>query len=222
MKKYWWKILGALIILYSIIAGLLLPVPRLYILNETIRNLYYHVPMWFAMIIMMLVSFISSILYLAKQKKRIDIRATEYTYTGMLLGLLGILTGMIWAQFTWGYFWTNDPKLNGVAISMLIYSGYYILRQAIEDEEKRARVSAVFNIFAFPIFIVLIGIMPRVMDSVHPGNGGNPGFGTYDLDNNMKMVFYPVVFGWMLMGTWIATLRIRIKKLELHEELEDE
>ncbi|MBI1222799.1 MAG: ABC transporter permease [Bacteroidetes bacterium] len=222
MKKNWWKFLGAALVFYSVIAGLLNPVPRLDILNESIRNLYFHVPMWFSMIAMLTASFVMSIIYLGNQKKKFDIRATEFTYTGMMLGLFGILTGMIWAQFTWGFFWTNDPKLNGVAIGMLIYAGYYILRQAIEDHEKRARVSAVFNIFAYPIFVVLIFVLPRINDSLHPGNGGNPGFSKYDLDDGMRMVFYPAVLGWILIGTWIATLRTRIKKLELHEELEDE
>lgn len=218
MKNYWWKYLGALLVVYSIITGLVNPVPELEILNESIRNLYFHVPMWFSMIVLLLVAFVVSIIYLGKGESKYDILATELTYTAILLGFLGLLTGMIWAQFTWGFFWTNDPKLNGVAIGMLIYIGYYILRQAIDDEEKRARVGAVFNVFAFPIFIVLIFVLPRINDSLHPGNGGNPGFNNYDLDSRMRAVFYPAVLGWILIGAWITNLRARIKKLENHED----
>ncbi len=220
MKNNWWKYLGAALVFYTIIAGLLNPVPELQILNESIRNLYFHVPMWFSMIILLLVSFITSIRYLGSGKASHDILATELTYTALLLGALGILTGMLWAQFTWGFFWTNDPKLNGVAIGMLIYLGYYILRQAIEDPEKKARVGAVFNIFAFPIFVVLIFVLPRINDSLHPGNGGNPGFSSYDLDSRMRAVFYPAVLGWILVGAWIANLRTRLKKLENHDDLD--
>jgi heme exporter protein C len=50
-------------------------------------------------------------------------------------------------------------------------------------------------------------------DSLHPGNGGNPAFGEYDMDNQMRRVFYPIIIGWMLLGTWIATLRIRVRAL---------
>ena len=89
--------------------------------------------------------------------------------------------------------------------------------------EKRARISAVYNIFAFPVFVVLIFVLPRLTASLHPGNGGNPGFNQYDLDSNMRMVFYPAVAGWILLGFWIASLRIRTsfineKLLELENE----
>ncbi len=219
MKNYWWKALGVLLIMYSIIAGLLQPVPELPILNESIRNLYFHVPMWFSMVIVLLISFIASILYLAKGSVREDVMANEYTNTAILMGILGLVTGMIWARFTWGTYWTNDPKLNSVAIGMLIYTGYVVLRQAIEDPIKRGRVSAVFNIFAFPIFIVLIFILPRINASLHPGNGGNPGFNAYDLDNRMRAIFYPAVLGWILVASWIASLRSRITLLEIfHDE----
>ena len=66
----------------------------------------------------------------------------------------------------------------------------------------------------FVIFMILIWILPRMTDSLHPGNGGNPGFSKYDLDSNMRLVFYPAIIAWTLLGYWIANLRIRIKKLE--------
>ncbi len=213
--------LGVAMVLYSIIFGLLGEVPSLPILNESIRNLYFHVPMWFAMILLLLVSFIFSIKSLNKGTTEADLRANELTNSAIFLGILGLLTGMIWANFTWGKPWTNDPKLNSVAIGMLIYLGYIILRQAIEDREKRARVSAVFNIFAFPIFVVLIFVLPRIEDSLHPGNGGNPGFNSYDLDNNMRPIFYSAVLGWTLIGLWISELRSRIRNIEYQIEEND-
>lgn len=218
MQLKWWKILGVLLVLYSIIAGLLLPVPQLDILNESIRNLYFHVTMWFSMIILMLMSMIQSIRFLSGFDKMRDLKAEALASTGMFIAVLGLTTGMIWAQFTWGAFWVNDPKLNGAAVTMLIYLAYFILRNSIENEDSRARVSAIYNILAFVMMIVFIGVLPRMTDSLHPGNGGNPGFGNYDLDSNMRMVFYPAVIGWILVSTWIAQLRFRIKVLEIKKE----
>ena len=218
MQLKWWKILGVLLVLYSIIAGLLLPVPQLDILNESIRNLYFHVTMWFSMIILMLMSMIQSIRFLNGLDKMRDLKAEALASTGMFIAVLGLTTGMIWAQFTWGAFWVNDPKLNGAAVTMLIYLAYFILRNSIENEDSRARVSAIYNILAFVMMIVFIGVLPRMTDSLHPGNGGNPGFGNYDLDSNMRMVFYPAVIGWILVSTWIAQLRFRIKVLEIKKE----
>ncbi len=212
MKGIWWKLLGLLLVLFSIVMGLYGPVPRLPILNETIRVLYYHVPMWFSMIAMMLASLIFSIQALG-EKENADLKAFEFARTGFLLASLGLLTGMVWARFTWGAFWVNDPKLNGTAVTMLIYLAYFVLRTSVEDPQKRSRLAGVYNIFAFVMMIVFIGILPRMTDSLHPGNGGNPGFNQYDLDSNMRPIFYSAVIGWILIGLWISQLRIRFKKL---------
>ena len=64
------------------------------------------------------------------------------------------------------------------------------------------------------MLVVFIGILPRMYDSLHPGNGGNPGFNSYDTDKNMLMVFYPAVLGWILLSLWIANINIRINKLK--------
>lgn len=220
MKKNWWKILAVALVLYAIIGGFLINVPALPILHETIRNLYYHVTMWFAMIIILLVSLICSIMYLATSNVKYDHIATEAASVGLFLGLLGIATGMLWAQFTWGSWWVNDAKLNGAAISVLIYLAYFVLRGSLEDVEKRARVSAVYNIFAYVMMLVFIMVLPRMTDSLHPGNGGNPGFSNYDLDNNMRKVFYPAILGWTLLGVWIMNIRVRLRKLQM-ENLEN-
>jgi heme exporter protein C len=211
MKLSWWKILTILLLFYTIIAGMLLEVPRLNILNETIRNLYFHVPMWFGMIIMLFVSAVYSVIYLMKSRATDDISASEFTNTGIIFGILGLVTGMFWAKFTWGSYWSGDPKQNASAIGLLIYLAYFILRGSFSDDQQRARVSAIYNIFCFPALVALLFILPRLTDSLHPGNGGNPGFSSYDLDSRMRTVFYPAVAGFALLGVWITTLRVRIR-----------
>ncbi|MDR9374349.1 MAG: cytochrome c biogenesis protein [Schleiferiaceae bacterium] len=214
MRQYWWKLLGVLLILFSLIWGILGPVPALPILHETIRVLYYHVPMWFAMIALMSGSLVYSIMHLRDGQALSDVRAREMAMTGFVLAGLGLVTGSVWARFTWGAFWVNDPKLNGTAVTMLIYLAYFVLRQAVEDGQKRGRLGAVYNIFAYVMMIVFIGILPRLTDSLHPGNGGNPGFNKYDLNNNMRPVFYSAVLGWILVGFWISQLRVRYQRLK--------
>ena len=214
MYKSWWKILAAVLVLYSTIGGFLMHVPRMAILNETIRNLYFHVPMWFAMVILFTISVYYSIRNLSSQNEEYDLKAVESANTGIIFGLLGIITGAIWAKFTWSQFWSFDPKQNFAAISLLLYFAYFILRNAIDEEQKRAKISAIYNIFAFPMMVVLLFVLPRLQDSLHPGNGGNPGFNSYDLDSRMRMVFYPACTGWILIGYWIYTLRYRVRIIE--------
>lgn len=214
MKQNWWKILAVAILTYVILAGLLGTVPRQPILNESIRNVYFHVPLWFGMVILLLTSMIFSVRYLRNGRPDDDIVAVEFANSAIVFGLLGCATGAIWANFTWGEPWPNDPKLNGVAVGMLLYFAYLILRGSFDDEQRRARISAVYNIFAFAVFIPLIFVLPRLTDSLHPGNGGNPAFGQYDMNNQMRMVFYPAVIGWTLIGVWITELRVRLRRLQ--------
>lgn len=212
--KTWWKALAVLIVIYTIIAGFLLPVPELDIVNETIRNVYFHVPMWMAMLALFSISVFYSIKYLASQNEEHDLIAVECVNSGLIFYVLGLVTGMIWANYTWGEPWSNDPKQSSAAIAFLVYCAYLVLRNSIEEEQKRAKISAIYNIFAYPIMIVLIMILPRMTDSLHPGNGGNPAFGKMDMDNTMRMVFYPAMLAWPVIGVWIATIRYRIRKIE--------
>ena len=137
------KIAAPVLILYSIIGGFLGKVPAQFILHESIRNLYFHVPMWFSMMAMMTISIWHSIRYLSSSSFNNDVIAAQSAHTGMLLGAMGLVTGSIWARYTWGAWWVPDTKLNGAAITMLIYLAYFILRGSVDEEQKRARLAAV-------------------------------------------------------------------------------
>jgi heme exporter protein C len=221
--KNWLKILAVVLLFYVHTAGLLAEVPRLNILNETIRALYFHVPMWFGMFSLFLISLYYAVLYLRSPSAEYDLKSLQFANVGIVFGILGMITGMLWANYTWGSPWHGDPKQNCAAIALLIYLAYFVLRGSVENHEQKARLSAVYNIFAFAAMVPLLFIIPRLTDSLHPGNGGNPGFNAYDLDNRMRIIFYPAVIGWFLIGLWIATLRIRYKVLEEKNfELNDE
>lgn len=214
MRQLWWKILSIALLIYVLFAGILAPVPARHILNETIRNLYFHVPMWFAMISLFAASAVYAVLHLRSNDIKHDIYSAAFASTGIVFSILGMLTGMEWAQYTWGTAWSNDPKQLGTALCMLTYFAYWVLRSGINDESKRAKISSVYNIFIFALMIPLIFIMPRMVDSLHPGNGGNPAFSNYDLDSRMRLVFYPAVIGWILLSFWMGTLLIRIQLLQ--------
>ena len=214
LRQNWWKIVCVVLLFYTLIAGLLGEVPAKPILNETIRNLYFHVAMWMAMMITFIISLVYSIKYLRTNNQLFDIYALEYAKTGIVFGILGVLTGSIWARWTWGAFWSNDPKQLGAIIALLIYLAYLVLRNSMTDLDKRARIGAVYNIFAFAMLFPTIWIIPRMMESLHPGGMGNPALDTRDIDSRMRAIFYPAaVPGWTLLGVWITTLRIRLTVL---------
>jgi heme exporter protein C len=215
-----WKVLTAVLLLAASVAGLLIPVPRLPIVNESIRNLFFHVPMWFSMFMVLMVSVWYSILYLRNPSTRLDVLAHEAVKSGIVLGVLGLITGSLWARFTWGSWWVKeDPRLNGAAVALLIYGAYLILRGSFRDEQQRAQVSAIYNIFAFAAAIPLLFVLPRVSgNSLHPGQTGNPGFNSYDLDSTMRPVFYTAVIGWILFAFWLTQISSRLEFLKLRND----
>jgi len=200
---------------YVITAAFLQSVPALDILNETIRALHFHVPMWFGMFILLFMAAIYSVRFLLGSRKGRgdllhDLYAEELSRAGVLFGVLGLVTGSIWARYTWGDWWSGDVKQMMSALVMLLYFAYMVLRSSMPDPELRARVSAVWNVFAFIAIYPLIIKIPNMYDSLHPGNGGNSGFVVYDkLDISLRFVFYPAVIAWTLLGLWLASMRIR-------------
>jgi heme exporter protein C len=225
MHKSWWKILAVALLLYTFIAGFLGKVPHLPPLQETIRNLYFHVCMWFAMMILFTISVVNSIKYLRTFKLKYDIYARQFAVVAILFGVLGYTTGAIWASYTWAdpnkpainsfSSIARDPKLIGAAIALLVYFAYLILRDSIQDIDKKARISAVYNIFAYAILFPAIWILPRILPSLHPGNDGNPALDVKnDISGSMRLVFYPAVIGWTLLGVWVTTLKIRLGLLK--------
>lgn len=184
------------------------------VLNETIRNTFFHIPLWFSMFILLLISIVYSGKYLKNNDIKDDIIASSLVNIAVLFGILGIITGSIWARFTWGTFWTTDVKLNMSTVAMLIYVASLILRSSINDIDRRAKLSASYNIFAFAALIPLVFVIPRLTDSLHPGNGGNPALGGEDMENTLRMVFYPAIIGFTLLGLWMASILIRYETIK--------
>ena len=177
------------------------------------------------MMILFTISVVNAVKYLRTNELKYDILSRQYAVIGILFGVLGYCTGMIWASFTWAdpnspatasfSAIAKDPKLIGAAIALLIYLAYLVLRDSIQDIDKKARIGAVYNIFAFAFLFPSIWIIPRLLDSLHPGGaGGNPALNPQDVDGRMRVVFYPAVIGWTLLGVWIVSLKIRLQYLK--------
>lgn len=160
------------------------------ILNETIRNTFFHVALWFAMFILLIIGLYHAVQYLRTGIYDHDIQSSAINKVAIMYGVFGLITGSIWAKFTWNTFWTTDVKLNMTAVAMLIYLAYLVLRGSSTDTDRRAKLSSSYSIFAFLALIPLVFVIPRLTDSLHPGNGGNPALGGEDLDNTLRMFFF--------------------------------
>ncbi|MET0464399.1 MAG: ABC transporter permease [Chitinophagaceae bacterium] len=219
-SQWWWKILCIVLLLFTFIKGLTVKIPNLPALEETSRNLFFHVAMWMAMMTLFTVSVVNSIRYLRTFNLKYDIYARQYSVMGIIFGLLGYATGAIWMSYTWAdpnnpLFQSfgalaREPKLIGAAVALLIYFAYLVLRDSISDMDKRARISSVYNIFAYAMLFPSIWIVPRLLPSLHPGQEGNPAMNFNDVIPEMRMVEFPAFVGWTLLGVWITTLKIRM------------
>lgn len=214
--RTWIKVVLSVWMTAVIVGAFLLPIPRISILEHTARNLYFHVPMWFAMMAAFLVSAFYSVRLLSTNRQIHDIRASQAALVGMFFGIFGVITGIVWSRFTWyvgsGKWWNNDPKQVLAVVQILIYAAYFVLRSSFDESERRGKVAAVYNLFSATTIPFLLFVIPRQMESLHPGAEGNPAFDEIT-HPTMRLVFYPAVIGFIGMFWWIYTQRVRLERV---------
>jgi heme exporter protein C len=190
-------------------------------LEERARNVYFHVPMSWVAMLAYIVAMVFGFRYLRSRDITDDIKSSSAAALGTLFTLLATITGAIWAKFNWGSFWNWDPRETSIFILLLMYGAYFALRGAIDNDERRGRLSAVYVIFAVVPAVFLMFIMPRIMEGLHPGAAGDASAGpilsTRKEDLNLiKQVIFSLAFGaFTMLFFWMLSLQIRIKKLAL-------
>ncbi|MCP9290208.1 cytochrome c biogenesis protein [Gracilimonas sediminicola] len=213
-----WKYVVAGWMTLVIAGGFLIEIPDIPILEQTARNIFFHVPMWMTMFVLFLISFWYSIKYLNEPEIEFDMKASSAATVGVAFGVCGLLTGSLWARFTWGSWWTfAEPKMNLAALALMIYVAYFMLRSAFDDEQKRAKLAAVYNIFAVTTIPFLLYVVPRQLTSLHPGADGNPAFSEITADE-LRYILYPAFIGFIALGYWIYDVVHRYKKVQFEIE----
>lgn len=207
-----------------VIVGAFLYAPTAKGLGEFTRVLYFHVPMAWITVLAFLLSAIYSILFLKNKKMKFDHQAEAANQLGILFAILATVTGSIWAKMAWGSFWNWDPRETSIFILLLIYAAYFALRSAIEQEDRRAALSAVYSILAFVTVPFFIFIVPRIYEGLHPDVVGEV---VKASDKKMVMgprillVFLSSLAGFTAFFVWMVKMkfdlikhRLRIKELE--------
>lgn len=202
-----------------LVLGIMGKVSNLPILEHTARNLYFHVPMWFTLMLGWFLAAWHSARYLVTGRRVHDVRAEQAALVATTFGIVGITTGIVWARFTWyvgtNLWWNSDPRQVMVAIQLLICGAYFVLRGAVDDERLRARLAGAYALFATATMPFLTYVLPRRMASLHPGAEGNPAFSEMDIAPEMRWVFYLSASGFLLLAWWIYTLRVRTRVAEI-------
>ncbi len=229
MTKYFIGKIGLVVWLtIVIIAGFVMPMvpvpaqwyelPIIPALEDKARIIFFHVPMSWTTLVAFFASMAYGIMYLKTKKLDYDLRSVSAAGLGMMFCILATVTGSIWAKFNWGSFWNWDPRETSIFVLLLIYGAYFALRSAIDVEEKRATLSAVYAIIAGVTAPFFIFVMPRIMTGLHPGAKGDEGGSTpvaqLHMPPNMRIVFFASIIGFTFLYFWMFNIKIRSARLE--------
>jgi len=182
-------------------------------LGETTRVLYFHIPAAWLTVLALGWSMVHSVLYLARRRIDHDHQAAAAAEIGMLFCILATVSGSVWAKAVWHSYWNWDPRETSIFFLLLIYGAYLALRSAIDGEERRARLSAIYSVAAFVAVPFLVFVVPRIYFSLHPDPIINPR-GKIEMDPRIRVGFYAMLVGFTVLFFWMLNLRVRLAGVE--------
>jgi heme exporter protein C len=188
-------------------------------LEERARILYFHVPMAWVGVFAYLVAVWAALQYLRRRAPEFERRAMAAAAVGTLCLVLATLTGAIWARFNWGAFWNWDPRQTTIVVLLFIYLAYFALRGSLPEGERRARLGSIYLVFAFATVPFLVFVLPRMMESLHPGGRGDVNIGPIlspepEALNPVKQVLFALsLLAFTALFGWLWSLMVRLMQL---------
>ncbi len=128
---------------------------------------YVHVPSSWAGFLGILISATFGAIYLYSRKNRYDKLSYSFMEVSVIFITIGLITGSLWAKPAWGAFWTWDPRLVSTAILWMLALGYIFFRSLVEEEDIRARFSAILSLIT-AINVPIIFVSIRLFKTLHP------------------------------------------------------
>jgi heme exporter protein C len=185
------------------------------VMGQVQRVFYFHVANAWVGMLGFMVAAIAGIAYLRKGDRKWDIVGLSAIEISFVFFFTAIVSGSIWARGSWGTWWTWDPRLTTAAICELVYAAYFLLRQGIDDPDRRARFGAVYALLSF-ISVPLTFISIRIFRTIHPviiGSGGSGAEGSFDMSPRMLHTFIFSLVTFSIIFADLLWHRIRLGKL---------
>lgn len=204
----------AILFLISIVM-VLFYAPTEAVMGDVQKVFYYHVATAWVGMLGFMVAMVVGIIYLRTNDMKWDIAGLAAIEISFVFFFITIILGSIWARPIWNTWWTWDPRLTTAAIVELIYAAYLMLRQGIEDPERRAKFGAVYAILG-SISIPLTFLSIRLLRTIHPvvvGDNDPSAEGGFDMTPRMQLTFFFSLFTFSLLFIDIYWHRIRQGKL---------
>lgn len=208
----WWKILLLPAMSTVIVASFITTAPQQDI-GESSRIFYYHIPPAWISVLAFAMSMVYSIKYLRTRLAIYDDKAVNAARLGLLFCILATVTGAIFARVAWGSFWNWDPRETSIFVLLLIYGAYFALRGAVEVEEKRAALAAVYSVFAFITVPLLVFILPRTLPSLHPSDSVIDAGASLTMGLQVRWIFFSSLVLFTILYLWMFNLVGRVQRL---------
>jgi heme exporter protein C len=185
-------------------------------IGEASRIFYYHIPMAWLTVVAYVVNLIYAIRFLRTKAEMDDFRSHWSAEIGTLFCLLATISGSLFAKVTWGVYWTwSEPRMLSIFILLLIYGAYLSLRGAITSPERKAVLSSVYSILAFPTVPFFVFVMPRITPSLHPADSIVDQSLRITMGGEVLPIFLLSLFCFTVIYFWMFGLGIRLHKLQL-------
>jgi len=185
------------------------------VMGQVQKVFYFHVAAGWVGMLAFLVAAISGVVYLVKGNRKWDIVGLSAIEIGIVFAFINIVTGSIWARPIWNTWWTWDPRLTTATVMELIYAAYLMLRQGIEDPDRRARFGAVYAIIGF-LSVPLTFFSARLFRTIHPvviGANEAGAQGQFDMTPLMLQTFMFSLFTFSIIFADLLWHRIRVGQL---------
>lgn len=184
-------------------------------LGDAYRVFYFHVPSAWVSYLAFGVTLLGSIMFLVKKSYKWDMVAEASSKLGITFCSVALLSGSIWANLTWGSYWNWDPRETTTLILLLTYIAYLSFRMAIDDREKKARLSSVLGVLGF-ISVPLSYVSVQLM-TLHPG-GGAP-LSKLNLTSPMMITLMVALLGVTLI--YLLLLKRTYDLMEMEDKLSE-
>jgi heme exporter protein C len=189
--------------------------PREAVMGEVQRVFYFHVAAGWVGAMAFVVAAVAGVIFLARGDRRWDRVGLASVEIGIVFTLINIVSGSIWARPIWNTWWTWDPRLVTATVMELIYIAYVMLRQGIEDPDRRARFGAVYAIVGF-VSVPLTFLSIRIWRTIHPvviGSGDPTAEGTFDMTPRMLQAFMFSLLTFTFVYATLLWHRLRLESL---------
>jgi len=189
--------------------------PRETVMGDVQRVFYFHVAAGWVGGLAFLVTAIASGVYLTRGDHRWDQVALASVEIGLVFTFANIVSGSVWARPIWNTWWTWDPRLVTASIMELVYIAYLLLRQGVEDPDRRARFGAVYGIVGF-ISVPITFLSIRIFRTIHPvviGSGDLSATGSFNMVPEMRVAFFFSLFTFTFIYATFLWHRLRLQRL---------